>query len=83
VAEMGGLLSFAGPRANGEVVPIAVIGQTLVNRLLTTLPGHEQPVQVLPEAEVHGGPLPATWRPRTNPLSREGARVTVREFSAG
>src|SRR5713226_2827074 len=25
---------------------------------LSTLPGHEQPVQVIPEAEVHGGPSP-------------------------
>jgi hypothetical protein len=35
---------------NGRDAPIAVIGQALVNRLLTTLPGHEQPVQVIPEA---------------------------------
>jgi uncharacterized membrane-anchored protein len=42
---------------------IAVIRQTLVNRLLTTLPGHEQPVRVIPEAEVDGASSPPTWRP--------------------
>src|SRR5712691_4436035 len=38
---------------------IAVIGQTSLARLPTTLSGYEQPVQVIPEAEVPGGPSSA------------------------
>ena len=38
----------------GRDAPIAVIGQTSLARLPTTLSGHEQPVQVIPGAEVHG-----------------------------
>ncbi len=51
-----GKATFAGMGGKEEDAPIAVIGQTLVNRLLTTLPGHEQPVQVITEAEAHRGP---------------------------
>src|SRR5271169_5097749 len=39
------------PAGVRKPLTIAVIGQTLVNRPLTTLPGHEQPVRVIPETE--------------------------------
>src|SRR5713226_369172 len=52
----------------GREAPIAVIGQTSLARLPTTLSGHEQPVQVIPEAEVHGGPSPAAWSRSAHPV---------------
>src|SRR5258705_11688367 len=60
--------------------PIAVIGQTLVNRRLTTLPGHEQPVRLIPEAEVHRGPSLATWHFNRSPdrqVSRHRCRLPL------
>jgi hypothetical protein len=60
------LVLQGGPRD----APIPVIGQTFLGRLLTTPPDHEQAVQVIPEAEVHGRPSSAAWRLSRPPLGK-------------
>ena len=77
MAAAGGEPTILAFVLDSACAPIAVIGQTLVNRLLTTLPGHEQLVQVIPEAEVHGGPSPAAWRPN-RPSGRQVLRHRCR-----
>jgi len=65
-ASLGGRADARSFVFDDAFAPIAVIGQTLVNRLRTTLPGHA--VQVIPEAEIHGGPSPAAWSLSGHPV---------------
>src|SRR6266851_7049332 len=48
-------------------MPIGSVSSSIA-RVPTTLSGHEQPVQVIPEAEVHGGPSPAAWSRSAHPV---------------
>jgi hypothetical protein len=56
------------------LTPIAVIGQTSLARLPTTLPRHKQAVQVVSEAEVHGSPKP----PRLQSVARTASFLISR-----
>jgi hypothetical protein len=49
--------NFAKSEANARDAPDPVTGQMLVNRLLTTLPGREQPVRAIPEERPFPGDL--------------------------
>src|SRR5215472_11008375 len=60
--------TLVGTRGNGQDALIAVIGQTLTNSLVTTLLGHKQPVQVVPEPEVHGGCAYRLCHPNVVPM---------------
>src|SRR6266851_1175659 len=51
-------------------MPIGSVSSSIA-RLPTTLLAHEQPVQVMPEAEVHGGPSPAAWSLSGHPVVKD------------
>ena len=53
---------------------------TETERQDSTQVGHQQPVQVIPEAEVHGCPSPAAWHPKWSPdrqVSRHRCRLPL------